>query len=155
MTNEKWSEVKNSWVKFNKIGDYVIGTLISVREIDSQLPAQKGQKVRVYEVKTDEGSFHDIDDKKQVIEPAVTINADEIWNIGGGSKEKPAGIDSQFRNIKLGQKIKVEFTKELEPKTKGFSPTKVKQVFTNGKFDDEWLKKQEEERQAAAEFNAQ
>lgn len=143
-TKESWEEVKNSWVKFNKIGDYIIGTLISVREISSSLPGRENEQVKVYEIKADEGSCHDIDENKQVIEPALEVKEGEIWNIGGGSKETPNILDNQFRNIKLGQKVKVEFTDTKPPKKKGFSPLKIKKVFTNGKMDEEWLKEQEE-----------
>lgn len=142
----EWSEVKNSFWKRNKIGDHIIGTLIGVREIQSQLPGKEKEMVKIYEVKADSGECHDIDDKKQVIEEPIVINEGEIWNIGGGSKESPSIIDNQFRNIKLGQKVKVEFVDEKPPKKKGFNPMKVIKVFTNGKMDDAWLKEQEEAR---------
>lgn len=143
---EEWAEVKNSWVKFNKLGDFIVGTLVAVREIKSQLPGQEGQMTKVFEIKADAGEFHDLDDKKQVIEEAIVVNPEEIWNIGGGSKEKPSMLDAQFRNIKLGQKVKVEYVDDKPAKQKGFNPMKVKKVYTNGKMDEVWLAEREEER---------
>lgn len=143
MTKNEWEEVKNSWVKFNVIGDNIIGTLIAVREIPSSLPGREGEQTKVYEIKADEGLCHDTDDKGNNIE--VPIKEGEVWNIGGGSKEHPNILDGQFRNIKLGQKVKVEFTEEKPHKKKGFNAMKVKKVFTNGKMDEEWLKEQEDQ----------
>lgn len=156
MTNQQgdWAEVKNSFWKKNKIGDYLVGTLISVREIQSSLPGREKEMTKIYEIKADEGSFHDLDDAKQVIEPAIVVQAGEIWNVGGGSKEHPSILDNQFRNIKLGQKVKIEYTDTKPPKTKGFNPMKVVKVFTNGKMDEEWLKAAEEARAAEEAFNA-
>jgi len=149
-TKDSWEEVKNSWMKFNELGDYVIGTLIAVREVKSQLPGSEGQMTKVYEIKADEGVFHDLDDKKKVIEEAVAIKEGEIWNLGGGSKEKPSILDGQFRNIKLGQKVKVEYTDDKPAKQKGFNPMKVKKVYTNGKMDEQWIAEQEAANNAAA-----
>jgi len=59
MTKNEWEEVKNSWVKFNVIGDNIIGTLIAVREIPSSLPGREGEQTKVYEIKADEGLCHD------------------------------------------------------------------------------------------------
>ena len=72
-------------------------------------------------------------------EEPVKINADDVYNVGGGFM-----IDSQLRNVKLGSKIKIEFTETKPSKTKGYNPMKVKKVFVNGKMDEEWLKEQEE-----------
>ena len=134
------NEVRTSWMKFNKIGDYVVGTLISVREIQSTLPGKENEMVKIYEIKADRGELHDTDNKKQVVESAVSINEDEIWNVGGG-----VVIDSQMRNIKLGQKIAIKFTEEKPAQKKGFNPMKVKKVYSKGEMDETWLKQQEEE----------
>jgi len=121
------------------VGDNIHGTLVSVREVNSTLPNSKpGDKTKVYEVKADGGSFHDLDDKKKVIEEAVEIGAGEIGNIGGGFM-----LSVQFRNIKLGQKVKIEYTGDKAAKAKGFNPMKIKKVFTNGKVDQDWVAEQE------------
>lgn len=150
----EWSEVKNSFWKKGKIGDNIIGTLISVREIQSQLPGRESEMTKIYEIKADGGEYHDLDDKKNAVEPAIAINEGEVWQVGGGSKEHPSMIDNQFRNIKLGQKVKVEYADDKPAKKKGFNDLKVVKVYTNGKMDEEWLKAQEEARSAEAQFNA-
>lgn len=138
------NEVRSSWVKFSKVGDFISGTLVGVREVPSALPGKEGKMVKVYEVKAQNGEFHDIDDKKAVIEPAIKINAGEIWNVGGG-----VVLDAQMRNIKVGQVIGIKFTDEKPAQKKGFNPMKIKKVFApkgndgKGKMDEEWLKEQE------------
>ncbi len=148
----EWQEVKNSFAKFNKIGDNIMGTLISVREIQSQLPGKEKEMVKIYEIKADGGEFHDIDAKKVVIEEPIVIKEGEIWNVGGGSKESPKMIDNKFRNIKLGQKVRVEFTDEKPARKKGFNPLKVINVYTNGKFDEAFVAELEEKAKTEAEF---
>lgn len=136
--------VTSNWVKFNvPIEDKVMGTLISVREVKSTIPGQEGKMVKIYELKADEGSFHDADEMKQVIEPAITINAGDYWNVGG----KPA-IDQQMRNVKIGQKVGFKLIDIQPSKTKGFAPAKNVKVFTpkgaDGKplMDTEFLNEQ-------------
>lgn len=137
------NEVRTSWVKFSKVGDYISGTLVGVREVKSTLPGKEGEMTKVYEIKASAGEFHDIDDKKQVIEDPISINAGEIWNVGGG-----VVLDAQMRNIKLGQKLGVKFTGEKAAQKKGFNAMKIKKVYSKGEMDEEWIKEQE----AAAEL---
>jgi len=146
-----WEDIKPAWWKKNKIGDHIIGTLIGVREVQSTLPDQKGAMVKVYEIKSDSGEFHDLDDSKKVIEEPVVIKADEVWNISGGSKEKPSMIDERFRNVKLGDKIKVVYTGDKPPKTKGYNPLKIVAVQKNGKVDQAWLDEQKRLREEEAD----
>lgn len=139
---ENWEEVKSPWVKFTKIGDHIIGTLVGIREVASRLPGKEGQMTKVYEIKSSGGEFHDVDDSKNLIEEAIIIGEGDIWNVGGGSKEKPSILDSQFRNIATGQIVKIVFDSEKAPKTKGFNAMKVKKVYTNGKMDEAWIEEQ-------------
>lgn len=138
------NEVQSSWIKFSKIGDFISGTLIGVREVPSTLPGKEGTMTKVYEIKALSGEFHDIDDKKQVIEEPIVVNAGEVWNVGGG-----VVLDAQMRNIKIGQVIGVKFTDEKPAQKKGFNAMKIKKVFApkgndnKPKMDEEWLKEQE------------
>ena len=117
--------VQSNWVKFNvPMQDKIFGTLIAKRTIKSAIAGKEGEDVNVYELKAESGSFHEVDDKKKVIETPITINAGEIWSIGG-----KAGIDAQMRNIKIGQKIGFKFIDEKASKTKGFAPAKNIKVF--------------------------
>ena len=124
---EGMSEVKTSWVKWGKIGDFIKGTLVDIREINSMLPGKEGQRVKVYEILAQMGSFHQIDEEKKPIDPPVVINMGEYWTIGG----KP-GIDSQMRNIKLGQIVGLRFTEVKPSKTKGFNALKVIKIYVGG-----------------------
>lgn len=135
------NEVKSNWAKFNvPMEDKIFGTLISKRQMKSNIQGKEGELVWVYEMKADSGSFHEIDDKKKVVEEPIVINAGEVWSVGG----KP-GIDTQMRNIKLGQKIGFKFIDEKASKTKGFAPAKNIRVFApkgddgQAQMDAEWL----------------
>lgn len=140
------NEMPNNWVKWGKVGDKIQGTLVAVRTMQSRLPGQEGKKTQIYEVKADSGSYHDMDDKQNPIEPPIETRAGEYWNIGG--KEM---IDRQLRNVKIGTKIGLKFNEEVQSKTKGFNATKVIKVYVpKGKdgepiMDDEWLTEQQEE----------
>jgi hypothetical protein len=140
------NQVANNWVTWGSEGDFIAGTLIAVREMVSKLPGQEGKKVPVYEIKADRGSFHQLDDKKNPIEPPVTIEALDIWNVGG----KPI-IDRQMKNLKLGTKLGIKYIETQPAKQKGFNPLKVLKVFVQrGKdnkplMDEEWLAEREKE----------
>lgn len=132
--------VPNNWITWGKQGDYIAGTLIAVREMTSKLPEKQGEKVPVYEIKADRGEFHKIDDDKKPIEPPITIEVGDIWNLG--SKQM---LDRQLRNVKLGTKIGIKFTETQPAARKGFSPLKVIKVYVQrGRdnkpvMDEEWL----------------
>lgn len=137
--------VPSNWMKFSKIEDRIFGTLICVREQENRLPnAKPGEMVKVYEIKSESGEFHDTDEKKNVIEPAIQLQPGEIWNIGGS-----AALDNQLRNVKLGTKVAIKFTAEKPSQTKGFNPQKIKKVYVpkgqDGKpvMDTEWVAEQE------------
>lgn len=139
------NQVTSNWVKFNvPLEDKVLGTLIAKRQIKSNLPGKEGEMVWVYDLKTDTGSFHELDDKKKIIETPVVVNAGEFWSIGG----KP-GIDNAMRNVKVGQKVGFKFIDETPSKTKGFNPSKNIRIFTpkndDGTYqmDDEFLAEQQ------------
>lgn len=135
--NDK-NEIRSSWIKWGKVGDYITGTLTDVREINSNLPGKQGERVKVYEVKIDEGSFHELDDKKNPIEPPISLPAEEIWLVGGRM-----GIDAQMRRVKVGQKLGMKFTDEKPPRQKGYNALKIIKVYTDGHMDEEWLGSQE------------
>ena len=120
------NEVQSNWVKFNvPLEDKITGTLIAIREMKSTLPGKEGEIVKIYELKADAGSFHELDDKKKVIDEAVVVEAGSIWSIGG----KPI-IDRQMQNVKIGQKIGLKYIEEVPSKTKGFNPAKTIKVYT-------------------------
>lgn len=117
-------EVKANRVTFGKVGDFIKGTLVDVREIDDQYSKVPGAKAKIYEIMAEVGSFHAVDELKKVIETPVTIEAGAFYNVFG-----KAGIDVGMRNIKKGQIVGLRFTEEKASKTPGFNPTKVIKVF--------------------------
>ena len=138
--NDGYELVPNNWVKWSVVGNNIFGTLTAVREIPSQL--KPGTMSKVYEIKADGGEFNDTKDKK-ILEPALEILAGEIWNVGGRM-----GLDAQFRNIKLGQKVKLVFTEERPNKDKLKNATKIVNVYVKKDakgqpvYDEVWLKEQ-------------
>lgn len=132
------NEIKPAWWKAGKVEDNVFGTLIGVREMESQLPGKKGELVKIYEILADGGEFHETDENKKPVEIATTINKGETWLVGGS-----AGLDNAMRNVKVGQIVGIKFTEEKPSKTKGFNPTKVKKVFTDGNMNKGWLEERE------------
>lgn len=141
------NEVSSNWVKFNvPQEDKVFGTLLSKRQMKSTLPGKEGELVWVYEMKMDYGSFHELDEKKRVIEEPITVEEGSIYNVGGKSV-----IDRQMQNIKIGQKIGLKFIEEVEPKTKGFNPAKVIKVYApknddgTPQMDEAWLEQKRQD----------
>lgn len=132
--------LKSPWMKWGAVGDSIHGTLISVKQRTSiNQNTGKEEDGLVYEMKCDGGEFHDVDEKKNPIEPAIKILAGEIFNIGDHFTINPV-----MRNIKLGQKIKIAFTEEKPSKKKGNAPMKVRKVYSKGEMDEVWLKEQED-----------
>jgi len=124
------NESKSAFVKFGKVGDYVQGTLVDIREIKSSFPGKENELVKIYEFLASGGEFHEMDDNKNPIDPPVKIEPNVYWLVGG----RP-GIDNQMRNAKIGQVIGMKFTDTKPPKTKGFSATKIIKVYL-GKMDE-------------------
>lgn len=114
--------VPSNWFKFEKVGDELVGTLISKHSCLNQLT-----------------------DKDQIIYEIMDKNGD-CWNVGG-----KAGIDAQMKNIKIGQIISLWFKEEKPSQKKGYHPTKIIKVLTKGTMNDEWIaqKKAESEEQAS------
>ena len=133
------NEVKSQFISWGAPGDYFVGTLMGKREVPNQL-STKGEMQTIYEFKMKEGSFHTLDDKKNPVEPAVLINAGEIWSLGGKKS-----IDAQMRNVKSTVVVGMKFIEETPPKTKGYNPTKVVKVYTTGEVDAEYVKELEAE----------
>lgn len=120
------NEAKTSWIKWGKPGDWVRGTLTNVREIQNNFPGKEGEKVKIYEFMAAGGSFHHfqkVAGVTQVEETATILEPGSLWNIGG-----KAGIDSQMRNVKIGQVFGMRYSEDKPNKNPSFSPTKVIKV---------------------------
>lgn len=135
MTQEnQWQEVKSSVISWGKVGDFIEGTLtdIVVREVQD---VQKGLvRKNTYEIKADAGEFHEVDDNKVAVEPAIKCEAGDSYTIWGGR----VTIDAGMRKAKIGQKVKVLFAEQGEPKKKGYSGFKLIKVYL-GVMDEKWL----------------
>lgn len=143
--DDEGNEVASQWVKFNvPMEDKIFGTLIAKRQMKSSIKGKENEDVNVYDIQADLGSFHEADENKVVIPTPITVNAGEIWSVGG-----KVGIDAQMRNIKLGQKIGFKFIDTQPSKTKGFAPAKNIRVYApknedgTPQMDDEFLATQE------------
>lgn len=120
-------DVKSNWVTWGKIGDWIKGTLVAIREVENRMQGREGEMQKVYEIQAEGGSFHDIDENKKVVETPTIINAGEFWQIGG-----KVGIDAQLRNIKLGTIVGFRFADEIPNKVKSYNPAKQIKVRTGG-----------------------
>lgn len=128
-------EVKSQWIKWGKVGDWIRGTLCDVREMDSQMPDRAGEKVKVYEFIASGGSFHNFEKvagETKIDKDPTVLEKGQVWTVGG-----KAGIDSQMRNVKIGQIFGMRFAEEKPNKNKSFSPTKVVKVLV-GEMDPEY-----------------
>jgi hypothetical protein len=124
--------VKSNWVKWGKVGDWFKGTLTDKRQVKSTLPGQEDKMVMIYDFLAKGGSFHAINEDKTIAEEPTIVNEGEFWTIGG-----KAGIDTQMRNIKLGQIVGLRYAETKASKTKGFNPLKIIKVFA-GAMDEEY-----------------
>lgn len=148
------NEAKNNFVGFNEIGDKILGTLLSRKQVKSTLPDRVGELQFVYEFKVKECIYHVLDEKKRVVEDAIEPQEGDIVSVGGRKM-----IDSRMAKAKLGQVVGLKFTEELPAKTKGYNPTKlIKVYFPKGDddqvlMDEEWLEEHAAEIAADKEFN--
>lgn len=125
------NKVKTSAIKWGKVGDWIRGTLTdNTREIPNTL-SDKEEMQRVFEFKIHGGQFHNIVDRVVDSKPTI-LNKGDFWTVFA----KP-GLANQLRNAKIGQIIGLRFSKELEPKIKGYNKTKVIDVYL-GAMDQEY-----------------
>ncbi len=132
------NEVKAAFIKWGKVGDWFEGTLHEVREVESRLPGQEGEKQKIYDFIARSGAFNDKivvknpDGTEAITYKQTVLKKGELWSLGGSK-----AVDDAMRRIKYGQIFGVRFT-ELKPsKTKGFADTKVRKVYP-GAMDKEY-----------------
>ena len=123
--DDESNEAQNNFMKFNEIGDFIYGALLTAKQVPSTLPDKKGEMQWIYEFKVYECLYHDLDDKKRVLPDAVEPTKGDIISVGGRKT-----IDSRMARIKIGQMVGLKFTEELPAKTRGYNPTKLIKVFT-------------------------
>lgn len=142
--DDESNEADNAFVSWSEIGDFVLGTLVGVKETPSTLPDRKGEIQKIYSVKVRECSYHVLDDKKKVVPEAIEPDPGSVISVGGR-----AMIDSRMAQVKLGQVFGLKYTEEIPSKTKGYNPTKMIKVYVpkdaHGKpeMDEEYLQEKE------------
>lgn len=109
------TEVASQAITFGKPGDFIKGTYTG-----KKLVKANDKETLLYELKAAVGSYHNVDSKKNPIEPAVTVQAGAYYNVWGGKD----AIDSLFSKSKLGDVVAVKLEAEVESKTKGHAPFK-------------------------------
>lgn len=138
--------VKSAWVTWGKPGDHIKGTLVARYSRENSIGG-KTEMQTIYEIKAMGGAFHALQQDENgnytPVSEETVLNAGDLWNVGG-----KAAIDSQMRNVKIGQIIGMKFMESVPAKEKGRYPTKVVKVFTSGQMDEEWLTAMEEEAKA-------
>ncbi len=122
--DDESNEVQSNFIKWGAPGDFIVGTLMSVRKTKSTLPGKEGEMQSVYDIKARECEYHDIDEKKRVADDATVIEAGAVISVGGRST-----IDTKMSRAKVGQIVGLKFIEEVASKTKGFNPTKVVRVY--------------------------
>lgn len=105
MSEVQYEAVKSNWKKWEKVGDFAEGVLVKVTEGKSRLKTPPMPQ-KNYTLMQDDG---------------------ETINIGGRTGDKVLVING-LENIKIGQKVKVVFDKELEAKP-GKNPAKIIKVY--------------------------
>jgi hypothetical protein len=140
---------KTNTVKFNQVGDFILGTLISVTAMSK--PDKYGKYSNVYTILTREGKFlgttkNPKTGKQDLDKEETLIKADEEWTVFA---ERKSVFDTRLKSIKIGQFLKVELT-EIKPSTKG-NDAKIKTVFPgldkkgNVVMNDKWIKEKAEQ----------
>lgn len=135
---------KTNTVKFNQIGDFILGTLISVSSMNK--PDVYGKLSNIYTVLASEGKFlgstkNPKTGKNELDKEETVINSGGEWTIFA---EKKSVFDTRLKSIKIGQFLKIEFT-EIKPSTKG-NDAKIKTVYPgldkNGNvvMNEDWIK---------------
>lgn len=138
------NEAQNNFVSWGAVGDFILGTLVGIREVKSTLPDRAGEMQKIFDFKIKECSYHLLDDRKNPIDPPETPERGELVSVGGRKT-----IDSRMARAKVGQIVGLKFTEELPAKTKGYNNTKLIKVFLPKtpeglpEMDEAWVAEQE------------
>lgn len=118
-------EIKPNKVAFNKIGDFIIGYWVGVKDVNGQ-----NGPIKLYELKGIMGSYHEADTTTdpetgqkivKVHENAELVEADDYYILYGGKDQ----IDGLFKKARIGQKVGLRFESVIPAKKAGNSPFKT------------------------------
>lgn len=138
------NEAQNNFLKWGDVGDFVLGTLVSKKQVPSTLEDKKGELQWVYEIKVRKGEYHEMDKNKAPVGDAIVLNEGDIISVGGRSM-----YDSRMARVKIGQIVGLKFTELLPAKSKSKSDTKMIKTYLpkgdDGDFemDAEFLQQRE------------
>lgn len=125
--------LKGNWMKFEKVGDSIEGTLTDIRKVPNQF--KDGELQTIYELKKSGGEGY-----VEQFENGDFVNV--------GSKDS---VDIQLRHVQLGQIVGFKFIEER--KNLGRNPTKIIQAYADkAVVDDEWLKEKEQKEKEAKQI---
>lgn len=127
MQNTSFVDVKSNNMKFNKLNDFIVGTLINVNKT-----TQKdiyGKYAYIFTIKADDGEFlgttkneqtnkHDLDKETTKIEPGEEY----AWFVS----DDRGPLLQAMNKVKIGQKLRA-YLAEFKPTQKG-NPTKIIKV---------------------------
>lgn len=105
-------------------GDRILGVLLSKRQVPNRLSSKPGAMQWVYETKVREGEYHNLDKKRNFVEPSIELEAGDIVSIYG----KPF-FDNKMRGVKVGQVFGLKYIGDLEAKVEGHNDTKEIKVY--------------------------
>lgn len=127
MTN--FVEVQSNWQKWEKQGDSVEGVLVNIDVVQDNIDESKMQKV--YTLIQDDGNEILIGGRSP-----LHRNGEEVKVIFG------------LERVRIGQRVKLEYTHDLEPTKKGNNPAKIIKVYEEAskeQYNDVVLKYQGKE----------
>ena len=116
-----------STVAWNKVGDFISGTYVSVRRNVQTIHGAKD----IYQILARKGAWTTKDGK---VEEAVE---GQVYGVWGKDDILCAGLNQ----LKVGQNVGIKLT-ELRKSTMG-NPAKIVEVFSDGTVNTEWLEQQD------------
>jgi len=142
--------IESKTVKFNRVGDNIVGTLTEVSK--TKQPDRYGKISAVFKFKSRSGKYHSTTVDKETGDSVVSatpeiINPDEEWTVFA---EEGSVLAQKMKSIRIGQVAQIKFTEIIPAKIQGRKPTKIKEVFpamSNGSIvmDNVWLESKKQQ----------
>lgn len=139
--SEDWKQggkkVDTQAVTFGKVGDFIKGTYTGVKVVNTP-----NGETPLYELKGILGSFHLVDDRKNPVEPPVTVETGSYYNVWGSMKPTSGayamtsmlgGVVGVPGKARIGDIVAFQLVSETPSKTKGNAPFKKYESLQFGK----------------------
>lgn len=122
-------EISSQAITFGKVGDFIKGTYTGKKVVDTS-----NGEAPLFELKAIMGRYHNVDDKKNPIEPELSVEKGEYYNVWGSFKTTSGAysITSLFKKVPFGEIVAIRLKEEIPSKTKGNAPFKKYEVFQYG-----------------------